>query len=103
MPGQVPARTALRREGRLLETQQRITAASLARQVGRRLRVLVESVSEDGREARGRSWREAPEVDGSVIVDLRGGARKGLPRRGNFVDVEIVEARIYDLVGRRVD
>jgi ribosomal protein S12 methylthiotransferase len=103
MPGRVSARTALRREAKLLETQQRITAASLARQVGRRLRVLIESVSDDGREARGRSWREAPEVDGSVIVDLGGGSRKGLPRRGDFLDVEIAQARVYDLVGRRVD
>ena len=100
MPGQVPARTALRREGRLLETQQRITAASLARQVGRRLRVLVESVSEDGCEARGRSWREAPEVDGSVIVALDGVPGEEVPRRGDFLDVEIVQARVYDLIGR---
>jgi ribosomal protein S12 methylthiotransferase len=101
--GQVPPKTALRRQERLLQTQQRITSEILARQVGRQLRVLIESVSEDGREARGRSQREAPEVDGSVIVSLQGVPKAARPRPGDFLNVRITEARIYDLVGRPVE
>lgn len=61
---------------------------------GKILRVLVEAEDEEGN-LWGRSFRDAPEVDGVVILE-------GEARYGDFVDVEITEALEYDLVGRTI-
>ena len=60
---------------------------------GRVLPVLVERV--EGDVAEGRSFREAPEVDG--VVEIRGGDAL-LP--GQRVSVRILEALEHDLIGR---
>jgi ribosomal protein S12 methylthiotransferase len=109
LPGAVPPATARRRLGRLMREQARVSAALQARQIGRTLRVLIESVAPDRREARGRSYREAPEVDGEVIVRLaprkatravaRGRKRLSI---GDFVEVRITEADTHDLYGEAV-
>ena len=98
MPNQVDPRAAKRRLDRLMQIQAEITAEIQTQQIGRVLRVLVESVSEDGRQARGRSYREAPEVDGEIIVRLDGDADHA-PRVGEFVEVRITDADMYDLIG----
>jgi len=67
LPGQVPAAAAGER-ARLLEgLQEQITAERNAEQVGRVTQVLVDRV-EDGTPV-GRSHREAPEIDGVVLLD----------------------------------
>jgi ribosomal protein S12 methylthiotransferase len=79
---------------RVLARQGSISLAANRAQVGRRLEVLVEApAGEAGRPARGRSYREAPEVDGCVRV-----AGTGL-RPGAFYPVTITGADAYDLVG----
>jgi ribosomal protein S12 methylthiotransferase len=65
--------------------------------VGRELEVLIEGQSPlDGTTAIGRSFRDAPEIDGQVYV------RGCIARPGTFVRARIREARPYDLVGERV-
>ncbi len=58
--------------------------------VGRELDVLIEE--RHGQDPAGRSYRDAPEIDGSVV--LRGAAAAP----GDFVRARIVEARPYDLI-----
>jgi ribosomal protein S12 methylthiotransferase len=58
--------------------------------IGQELRVLVESV--DGASEIGRSYRDAPEVDGTVSC-------RGAATAGDFVRVRITEAMPYDLAG----
>jgi ribosomal protein S12 methylthiotransferase len=67
LPGQVPAAVAAERARRLEALQEQITAECNAEQVGRVAEVLVDRV-EDGRPV-GRSHREAPEIDGLVLLD----------------------------------
>jgi ribosomal protein S12 methylthiotransferase len=73
---------------------------SLSRQsafVGRELEVLVDAVNGDG-SAEGRSFREAPEVDG--VIDLTGSE---IPlRAGEKVRAIITEAFEHDLSARAV-
>ena len=71
-------------EGISLELNQRL--------VGRRLRVLVEQVGPEG--AVGRSYRDAPEVDGQVRLTGAVGVKAG-----EFVEVEVTGAEVHDLVG----
>ena len=59
---------------------------------GRRLRVLVEEADAGEGYAWGRSYRDAPEVDG--LVGIEGG---GSLKPGSFVEVLVTDAAEYDL------
>ncbi|MFH1329193.1 MAG: 30S ribosomal protein S12 methylthiotransferase RimO [Actinomycetota bacterium] len=78
LPGQVPPEEAAERERLLASIQERITAERNAAQVGKVAEVLVDLV-EDGTPV-GRSHREAPEIDGMVLLD-RGRAGEWLRAR----------------------
>ncbi|MBN2112583.1 MAG: 30S ribosomal protein S12 methylthiotransferase RimO [Acidimicrobiia bacterium] len=67
LAGRVPAAEAAERIRVLSALQERITAERSAAQVGREVEVLVDLV-EDGTPV-GRSHREAPEIDGMVVLD----------------------------------
>ncbi len=78
------------RREQLMEAQQRISLEKNQAQVGRVLPVLVEGQN-DGISV-GRSYRDAPEVDGLVIID-------GEVPVGEMVPVRISGAMAYDLTG----
>ncbi|MEX2419048.1 MAG: 30S ribosomal protein S12 methylthiotransferase RimO, partial [Acidimicrobiia bacterium] len=67
LPDQVDGVDAAERTRRLQEVQEEITARRGAEQVGRVLDVVVDQV-EDGTPV-ARSYREAPEIDGVVLLD----------------------------------
>jgi ribosomal protein S12 methylthiotransferase len=67
LPDQVPPDTIGERLRHVQRIQEDITAAHNAAMVGTELRVLVDQV-EDG-QAVGRSFREAPEIDGVILLD----------------------------------
>jgi ribosomal protein S12 methylthiotransferase len=89
----VPAETQEERYGRFMERAAAISAARLARRVGTRMRVLVDSIGDEGAVAR--SEADAPEIDGVVRI----AAAKGL-RPGDWADVEITASDAYDLSAR---
>jgi ribosomal protein S12 methylthiotransferase len=72
-----------------------ISAGRLARRVGTRMRVLVDTI--DGDTATARSEADAPEIDGVVRV----AGAQGL-RPGDWADVEITSSDAYDLTARLV-
>ncbi len=88
--GQLPAGEIAARQRHLLTIQEDITSLANASQAGRVLDVLVDQV-EDGTPV-GRSYREAPEIDGVVVLD------SGAP--GEWVKAEITGGYGTDLVGR---
>ena len=90
---QVPGKTKKYRRERALALQQRISLAKNKQWIGKELRVLVEGVGNGMSIAR--SYRDAPEVDGVVIV------QQELPI-GEFVRVKITQAMEYDLMGELV-
>ena len=81
------------RRDQLMAVQQPISLAQNQALVGQVLDVLVEGVGEGL--SIGRSYRDAPEIDGLVLVE-----DEILP--GEMVPVEITRALEYDLVGRVV-
>lgn len=96
LPDQVSERVKQRRYDEAAATQQRIAQAQNRRWVGRTLRVLVEGdgTSDDGQPVVvGRSFRDAPEIDGLVWA-------KGTAAIGTFVDVQIERATPYDVWGK---
>jgi ribosomal protein S12 methylthiotransferase len=93
---QVPDDVKRERRERFMAQQQRIAAKRARRFRGKTLEMLVEGggEDEDGRPVvAGRTYREAPEVDGLVIARGRAGA-------GSRVRVRIEETGDYDLFGR---
>jgi len=93
LDGHVPAEVQEERYARFMERAAAISAARLARRVGARMRVLVDSVGEDG--ALARSEADAPEIDGVVRIADAGGLRPG-----DWADVEITASDTYDLYAR---
>lgn len=90
LPGQVPDEIKLARQERLMTIQQDISHQCNQAFVGRSLPVLVESI--DNGLSIGRSYRDAPEIDGTVVVE-------GHLPVGEIVPVTITGAMVYDLVG----
>lgn len=93
MPDQVKTKVKQQRYQRLMETQQPISLEINAGLIGKELDVLIETTS-DGWFA-GRSYRDAPEIDGYVYG-------QGNVEPGTFQRVKVTEAQPYDLVGQLV-
>jgi ribosomal protein S12 methylthiotransferase len=90
LPDQVPGKTKKYRRERAMATQQKISLAKNLRWMGKELRVLVEGVGDGVSIAR--SHRDAPEVDGVVLIQQE-------LLIGEFARVKITRALEYDLVG----
>jgi ribosomal protein S12 methylthiotransferase len=86
----IPNEVKEERLKRLMEKQQAISLERNQRFVGRSLDVLIEGAAKGT--SIGRSYRDAPEIDGLVLV-------KGEIPSGSMVSVRIDGALIYDLVG----
>jgi len=79
----------------LVEVQRAISAERLAREVGRRRRAIVGSLSENGAGPTGRLESQADDVDG--ITTLQADAPL---RDGQIVEVEVTHADDFDLTAR---
>ncbi|HEV2978489.1 MAG TPA: 30S ribosomal protein S12 methylthiotransferase RimO [Casimicrobiaceae bacterium] len=94
LPDPVPEATKEERRARFMATQARISARRLAAKVGCELKVLVDAV-EPGR-AIARSAADAPEIDGTVLIE--DGRELAV---GEFVRVRVVGSSEHDLRARR--
>lgn len=89
LEGAVPEDVKDERLERFMEVQAEISAAKLSRMIGKTLTVLVDD-AEDG-QSLARSYRDAPEIDGQVVIE---GVE--LPV-GEFVKVRVTHADEHDL------
>lgn len=95
LPDQVRPHVIERRWHELMRVQQMISRARNQRWVGRTLTVLIEGngATDDGQPLSvGRSFRDAPEIDGQVFV-------WGTHPIGSMVSVRVMQATDYDLWG----
>ncbi|MBX3717308.1 MAG: 30S ribosomal protein S12 methylthiotransferase RimO [Burkholderiales bacterium] len=90
LPGAVPEEVKQDRLARFMAVQAEVSRGRLAQRVGRECDVLVDDV--EARAASGRSYAEAPEIDGVVRVKGAGGARAG-----DIVRVRITASGEHDL------
>jgi ribosomal protein S12 methylthiotransferase len=95
LSGHIPKSVALNRYDRLMCAQQKISLINNRKHIGKTYNVLVEA-SIDNNLYRGRTFFQAPEVDG--ITDIYSGNQA----IGSFVHVRIEEASEYDLKGKAV-
>ena len=97
LDGHVADEVKQARRDRLMAAQQEIAFAWNASQVGRQLDVMIDRrVPGEINAYVGRSYADAPEVDGQVYVT----GENLMP--GQIVACEIVAARGYDLIGVKV-
>lgn len=90
MPDQVPFKVKQERYDRLMRSQKAISLAKNRAWEGRKIQVLVDE-AKDGWIA-GRSFRDAPEIDGWVYAE-------GHAEPGSFVEVTVGEGQEHDLYG----
>jgi len=93
LPNRVPHRVAQARYDRLMRLQQRLSLRRNQAWIGREMEVLVEAPHPNQRHQWiARSFRDAPEVDGTVLV------RASKVQPGEFITVRITDATAYDLI-----
>ncbi|HGY1014258.1 TPA: 30S ribosomal protein S12 methylthiotransferase RimO [Aeromonas salmonicida subsp. smithia] len=90
LPDPVPEDVQEERFQRFMELQQQVSIRKLARRVGKEMTVLIDEVDEEG--ATGRSFADAPEIDGLVYLNGETDLKPG-----DLVKVRIDEADEYDL------
>jgi ribosomal protein S12 methylthiotransferase len=95
LPDQVPEEVKQDRLERFMAHQSRISARRLQQKVGRRGRVIIDEVVEEG--AVGRSEADAPEIDGQVFIDHATHLKVG-----EIVEVEFEDADEHDLWARLI-
>ena len=93
LDGHVPEEVKEERWHRLMAQQRQTSKALLQEKVGRTIEVLVDSL--DGGRAIGRSQWDAPEIDGTVVLEGAAGLAPGA-----LVKAKVKRARAYDLVAR---
>ncbi len=91
---QVNEETAENRKDELMAIQQEISQNFLESLVGTKIKVIIDRISdEDDFAFEARSYFDAPEIDGIVFIT------NGNAKVGDIMEVEIIDAWEYDLIG----
>ena len=97
-PDQVPEEVKASRRDRLMELQQEIAFDTCQDQIGRILTVMIEGKVADEAAYVGRTYMDAPGVDGYIFVQTG-----EILVTGDFVTVKVTGAVDYDLIGEIYD
>jgi ribosomal protein S12 methylthiotransferase len=99
LPGMLPTEVREERRARFMAAAEAASSARLQRRVGATMQVLIDSAPSLGRKGGvGRSYADAPEIDGTVRLLPPEKASKTL-KVGEFVRAKIIAAEGHDLVG----
>ena len=102
LEGELPVELREERRARFMAVAEEVSAAKLQRRVGATMQVLVDHAPALGRKGGvGRSYADAPEIDGVVRLLPPDKASKTM-KVGEFTRVRIVAADGHDLVGQLV-
>lgn len=98
MPGQVPEEIREARRDEIMELQQEISLEKGEEKIGRELLVMIEGKVTDENAYIGRTYGDAPDVDGYIFVQTG-----ELMVTGDFAKVRVTGALEYDLIGELAD
>ena len=98
LPGQLDEEVKAHRAELIMDRQMEIMERQGMELIGKTLEVMVEGYDRYAECWFGRSWRDAPDVDGKIFFTT-GGKR---PRLGSFVQVRVEDCMDCDLTGRLV-
>lgn len=94
MPNQILKKVKLQRQKELMQLQQKIAFKKAQSMIGKCLKVMIEGKLVEEGVFIGRSYMDAPGIDGYVFISTPDELMSG-----EFVDVLITDAKDYDLVG----
>ena len=94
MPDQIDEEVKLERQAELMELQQEIAFDTAENMIGREMLVMIEGKIADEPAYLGRTYRDAPKVDGLIFVETG-----ELLMSGDFAKVTVTGAEEYDLIG----
>ena len=98
MPNQVPQELKEERRDEIMELQQEISWEKGQQKIGQTLDVMIEGRVSGENAYIGRTYGDAPDVDGYIFVQSG-----ELLVTGNFVKVRVTGAQEYDLIGELAD
>lgn len=98
MPDQIDEEIKEKYRDELMQLQQEISADRSAAMIGRIVRVMIEGFIPEDNTYVGRSYKDAPNVDGLVFVECDRELMSG-----DFIDVKITVSTEYDLIGTIVE
>jgi ribosomal protein S12 methylthiotransferase len=98
MTDQIPENIKEERRNRIMELQQEVSLDKSADMVGRVIPVMVEGKITDDDAYVGRSYKDAPNVDGYVFINTNAQLMSG-----QIVNVSITGSMEYDLIGEPAD
>ena len=98
LDNQVDEEVKLCRKDEIMELQQEISMDKSERLVGKKIEVIIEGKASDEDVYVGRSYMDAPSVDGYVFINSEEELMSG-----DFAKVRIVKAMEYDLIGELAD
>lgn len=98
MPDQIDEEIKEKYRDGLMQLQQEISADRSAAMIGRIVRVMIEGFIPEDNTYVGRSYKDAPNVDGLVFVECDRELMSG-----DFIDVKITGSTEYDLIGTIVE
>ena len=98
MPNQVPEEVKASRRDELMELQQAVAFEKAERKVGAKMEVLIEGFLPEDDVYVGRSYMDAPSIDGMVFVY----SDREL-QTGDMVMVEVTDSKEYDLEAKLLD
>ncbi len=102
LPGMLPIALREERRARFMAVAEEVSAAKLRERVGATMQVLIDAAPALGRKGgEGRSYADAPEIDGNVKLLPPEKASKIL-RVGEFTRAKIVATQGHDLVGQPI-
>ena len=96
LPNQIHGNTKKSRYNKIMAIQQKISNENLKNKIGQNVKVLIEDISFDGKYLIGRTSQDVPEEDGIIYIENNNFENKV----NTFVDVEIIDVRDYDLIGK---
>ena len=97
MPDQIPEEVKEERRAELMELQQEIVFGQAEEMTGRKIIVMIEGKVADEDVYVGRTYRDAPNVDGLIFINTEEELMSG-----DFAKVKVNGALEYDLIGELI-
>ncbi len=91
---QIPAKIKKQRRKKLMELQQVVSKEINKNLIGKKIDCIIETISETG-EVTGRTYRDAPEVDGLIYINTTDPVNSG-----DIITAKITGASEYDLIAK---
>lgn len=96
---QIHPMTKKSRYNKIMEIQQEISRKNLENKIGKEYKVLLESITFDGKYYIGRSYMDVPDMDGVVFIKKDNNQKE----IGQFVNCKIIGIKDYDLIAEFKD